>query len=831
VHIQEEIKHLKEKQILVDELRNTRDYLENLLGYANAPIIVWNPDFRITRFNRAFERLTGRSAGEVLGNPLDILFPADRREEAMTHIRRTTSGERWESVEIPILRADGSVRIALWNSATLFAADGTTAIATIAQGQDITERKQAERDIRRRNRELSVLHAIGGAVAQSLNLQEILESALVATLAALQIEAGCFFLLEPDGETMTMCAHRGLSDEFVRNVGKIRMGEGVSGRAAVEKKPIVLDVAEYPSERLAPYIVREGLRTIASTPLISGGSVVGALNLGARFLHVFPPEELQLLTSIGLQLGQAVRNAQLYESVQNEVAERKQAEEETRSTEERFRLLFDSAMDGILLIDMENRQFKMGNRTICTMLGYSREEIPQLGVTNIHPEENLPHVIDVFERHARGELVVSPEIPVRRKDGSVFHADIASTQITFGDRRYLVGYFRDVTHERTLQKQVQTAQRMESVGTLAGGIAHDFNNVLTGILGYGELLRIRLADNPKALADLDEISRAAERAATLTRQLLTFARRQVVEPVNLDLRDVVKDLMKFFSKVAGEQIEVRTLLAADTPTIRADRGQIEQVLMNLIINAKDALGGGGQLLVETGGVTLEEEYIQEHQYMKKGRYALLVVSDTGIGMDETTRERAFEPFFTTKELGKGTGLGLSVVYGIVKQHNGSINLYSEPGKGSTIKIYFPEIEGPPDVILPVKSEPIRGGKETILLAEDEESIRKLAERILKDMGYTVLMACNGEEAVETFRGHREEISLAVLDVVMPRMGGKEAYEVMRKEKPGLKAIFMSGYSGNAIHEAFVIQADTPFLGKPFAPTVLVRKVREVLDGT
>ena len=371
---------------------------------------------------------------------------------------------------------------------------------------------------------------------------------------------------------------------------------------------------------------------------------------------------------------------------------------------------------------------------------------------------------------------------------------------------------------------------MESVGTLAGGIAHDFNNALTGIIGYADLLRMRLGGDPLALADLDEISRAAERAATLTRQLLTFARRQVLEPVNLNLRDVVKDLMRFFVKVAGEQIEVKTSLAPDTPTIAADRGQIEQILMNLIVNARDAMAGGGQLLVETGEVFLEDDYIQEHQYMERGRYALLEVSDTGIGMDEATRERAFEPFFTTKGPDKGTGLGLSVVYGIVKQHKGSINLYSEPGKGSTFKIYIPAIEAAPEVRVAVKPEPIRGGSETILLAEDEEPIRALAERILKEIGYTVLSASNGEEAIEVFRRHKETISLAVLDVVMPRMSGKAAFETIHKLNPLLKVIFMSGYTANAIHQSFVLTTGLPYLSKPFGPSSLTRKVREVLDG-
>ncbi len=622
--------------------------MEHLLEYANAPVIVWDPEFRITRFNRAFERLTGRSAGEVLGKPLDILFPEGRREEAMGHIRRTTSGERWESVEIPILRKDGVVRVALWNSANVHAADGATVVATIAQGQDITERKRAE--------------------------------------------------------------------------------------------------------------------------------------------------------------------------------------EEIRSSEERFRLLFDSAMDGILLADMENRQFKMGNRTICTMLGYSREEIPHLGVTDIHPEENLPHVIDMFERQARGELVVSPEMPVRRKDGSVFHADIATTQITFGDRRYLVGYFRDVTRERTLQKQVQTAQKMESVGTLAGGIAHDFNNVLTVIVGYGEMLKLRIANDPKSMSDLEEILRSAERASVLTRQLLTFARRQVIDPTNLDLNEVMTGLVKLLRKVTREDIEIKTFLAEGLPTIRADQGQVEQVLMNLTLNARDAMPGGGQLVVETQDTWLDEEYVKQYPYMKAGRYAVLSVSDTGIGMDEETRERIFEPFFTTKGPDKGTGLGLAMVYGIVKQHNGFIHVYSEPGKGTTFRIYFPAVDVPSDSKVVAARRIIRGGSETILLAEDDESIRHLTEQTLISYGYRVLIACDGEEAVDIFRRHGKEIAIAVLDVVMPKMGGKQAYDEMATTIPGLKVLFLSGYSADAIHDSFVLHPGIPFLQKPFGPNALARKVREVIDG-
>jgi CheY-like chemotaxis protein len=368
------------------------------------------------------------------------------------------------------------------------------------------------------------------------------------------------------------------------------------------------------------------------------------------------------------------------------------------------------------------------------------------------------------------------------------------------------------------------------VGTLAGGIAHDFNNALTGIVGFGELLRMRMAGDEQASHDLDEILRCAERAATLTRQLLTFARRQVIEPVNLDLNALVADLMKFIGKVVGEHIELKTSLGKDVPTIHADRGQVEQVVMNLCLNARDAMPEGGRLAVETGDVVLKEEDVRRNPYMRTGRYALLTVSDTGSGMDEKTRERVFEPFFTTKGPDKGTGLGLAMVYGIVKQHGGFIHLYSESGKGAAFKVYLPAIEARPDAVPAIRGEEIvRGGTETILLAEDEEAVRALAERILTGFGYTVLVARDGEEAVEVFRKN-EEIVLAVLDAVMPRKGGKEAFDEMRKENPLLKVIFMSGYSASGIHDSFVLIPGTPFLQKPFGPTALARKVREVLDS-
>ncbi len=407
--------------------------------------------------------------------------------------------------------------------------------------------------------------------------------------------------------------------------------------------------------------------------------------------------------------------------------------------------------------------------------------------------------------------------------------------VPFSDDLY-VHYIFDITdrkraeaEEEKLQKQLLSAQRMEAVGTLAGGIAHDFNNALMGIMGFAEVLKESLAGDEQAQSDLNEIMRCADRASTLTRQLLTYARRQIIEPANLNLNRVITDLMRFVSKILGEQIEIRTYLAEDLPAISADIGQIEQVVMNLVLNARDAMLGGGRLTIETGQVHIDADYRHHHSYMEMGSYVLLTISDTGIGMDKSIEERVFEPFFTTKSPEQGSGLGLSIVYGIVKQHKGFIHLYSELGKGTTFKIHLPAVAGNADAILPSRPSEIRGGTETILLAEDDGSVRSLIERTLTQLGYTVLVARDGEEAVEAFRRNADKVDLALLDVVMPRKGGKEVYGEMRKSKEGLKAIFMSGYTADAVHESYVLNPGVSFLSKPFSPGAMVRKIREALD--
>jgi len=501
--------------------------------------------------------------------------------------------------------------------------------------------------------------------------------------------------------------------------------------------------------------------------------------------------------------------------------------EETRA---RLAMAVEQTADAVFITDREGT-ILLVNPAFETITGYSREEAvgknPRILHSGKHDESFYK---ELWRALGRGEAWTGHFIN-RRKDGSLYEEDatISPVRDSSGDVVSYVAVKRDVTRMVSLEKQVRMAQKMESVGTLAGGIAHDFNNMLTVMVGYGEMLKLRIANDPKAVSDLDEILRRAERAAALTRQLLTFARRQVFDLTNLDLNEVVTGLVKLLRKVTRENIEIKPFLSEGLPTIRADQGQVEQVLMNLSLNARDAMPEGGQIVVETQEAWLDEEHVKRYPYMKAGRYAVLIVSDTGTGMDEETRERIFEPFFTTKGPDKGTGLGLAVVYGIVKQHNGFIHVYSEPGKGTTFRTYFPAVGVPVDAKAIASRGIIRGGNETILLAEDDESVRHLTERTLSSYGYRVLSACDGEEAVGMLRRHGEEIAMVVLDVVMPKMGGKQAYDEIITTIPGMKALFLSGYSADAIHDSFVLHPKLPYLQKPFGPNALARKVREVLD--
>ncbi len=386
----------------------------------------------------------------------------------------------------------------------------------------------------------------------------------------------------------------------------------------------------------------------------------------------------------------------------------------------------------------------------------------------------------------------------------------------------------DVSEQKRLEDQLRHAQKMEAIGTLAGGVAHDFNNILTAIIGYGSLLQMKLEPASPLRSSVDQILASTERAANLTQRLLTFSRKQHTELSPVDLNAIVERIDTLLGRLIGEDIEIRLHLHPTGLSVQADAGQLEQVLMNLVTNARDAMPHGGLLSVATEVITMDEGFIRLHGYGKSGPYVLLSVSDTGQGMDAETRKRIFDPFFTTKEVGKGTGLGLAIVYGIIKQHNAFINVYSEPNQGTTFKLYFPllgtAVEEPDH---PVLQEP-SGGSAVVLIAEDDADVRQLTRTVLENFGYTVIEAVNGEDAVRQFTAHQDAVQLLLLDVIMPRMNGKEAFEEIRLLKPEVKVIFTSGYPADVIRQKGVLAETDLFLFKPASPRETLRIVQDAL---
>jgi len=510
--------------------------------------------------------------------------------------------------------------------------------------------------------------------------------------------------------------------------------------------------------------------------------------------------------------------------------ERKRAEQDLLAREERFRALVEHSADAIALLDRTGTLIYASHSTE-RVLGYQAEEVlGRHALDLIHPDD-VPAVAGrLLELQDRPGAAVVMEARYRHKDGSWRYGECSvANRLSDAAVRALVLNYREITERRRLEEQLRQAQKMEAVGRLAGGVAHDFNNVLTAIFGYADLLTEELPEGHQARGDLDEIRKAAQRASTLTRQLLAFSRQQVLQPMVLSLNDLVADVQNMLVRLVGEDVEVRLSLSPDAGNVRADAGQLQQVLLNLVVNARDAMPTGGKLLLETANADLTEQYAELHQPVIPGRYVMLAVSDTGSGMDAETKARIFEPFFTTKEQGRGTGLGLSTVYGIVKQSGGYVWVYSEPGRGTTFKLYFPRVDAPAEIPAPPRETATLTGTETILVAEDDDMLRPLAKGLLQKLGYTVLEAENAERALDLARARTGPIHLLVADVVMPGASGRELARRLAHTRPDTRVLYVSGYTDDAIVHHGMLEPGLNFLQKPFTPGALARKVREILD--
>jgi PAS domain S-box-containing protein len=518
------------------------------------------------------------------------------------------------------------------------------------------------------------------------------------------------------------------------------------------------------------------------------------------------------------------------------LVERARSEEALRQSEEHYRILFESNPHPMWVYDLETLSFLAVNDAAVYNYGYSREEFLSMTIKDIRSPEDIPALLEVVAKICEG---INPAgvWKHRKKDDTAIYVEITSHSFTFMGRRAEFVLAHDVTERlateealRKSEEQLRLSQKLEAVGRLAGGVAHDFNNILTAIIGYSDLTLRSLKNDDSTRHRIEEIHRAAQRAASLTRQLLAFSRKQVLQPKVLDLNSIVADMDQMLRRLIGEDVDLMTMLEPRLGRVKADPGQIEQVLMNLAVNARDAMPQGGHLTIETKNVYLDKTYAQSHVSVQTGRYVMLAVSDTGMGMDAETKDHIFEPFFTTKEKGKGTGLGLSTIYGIVKQSGGNIWVYSEPGHGTTFKVYLPMVEDvvstEPNMIAP----DVARGTETILMVEDETTLRELIHQVLEEEGYTMLVTSNGREALSICEQHEGKIDLLITDVVMPEISGRELAERITHDCPKMKVLFMSGYTDDAIIRHGVLEEGAFFLQKPFTPDDLARKVRTVLEA-
>ncbi len=518
--------------------------------------------------------------------------------------------------------------------------------------------------------------------------------------------------------------------------------------------------------------------------------------------------------------------------VNRDVTERKRAEETLRRLETGFRSVVEDAPYGIYRANTAGR-FLQVNPALQKMLGYeSTEEL----LSKDLPTEIFGHSEEyqrLTELLTRTEEIKDLEMEWKRKDATPITVRCSGRRVADenGALAYFEAFAEDVTEKRILERQLRMAQKMEAIGRLSGGIAHDFNNLLGVIIGYSRVLKRELgANNPQAEHAL-EIEKAGQRAASLTKQLLAFSRQQVLSPAVLNLNTLAADMEKMLPQLLGEDIEVSLLLDPELGNVKADQSQIEQVIMNLAVNARDAMPMGGKLKIETSNVELDQTYVRSHPGSKLGSFVLLAVTDTGTGMDPATLTHIFEPFFTTKELGKGTGLGLATVYGIVKQSNGYIGLESTVGKGTSFQIYLPRHAGQPVVDdLKIESPENLRGTETILLVEDSEPLRKLAKTFLESRGFRVLSAESGEDALQVAARFGGAFDLLLTDVVMPGINGRILAENLLLRQPGMKVLYMSGYTDSFIAGHGVLDPGIHLLHKPFIEEVLIRKVREVIDG-
>jgi two-component system cell cycle sensor histidine kinase/response regulator CckA len=688
--------------------------------------------------------------------------------------------------------------------------------------------------VQRRLREVTTLYEASQACLSISDQKGLLTAIIEAAARATDAALGSVMLIDEKKGRYVFGAHYGLCQGTIAAIEArlhIPLGEGLIGAVVTTGQPMVVaDVSTDP--RWIPMETEEPMHSFLGVPLVSReGQPLGALTLSRPEVGAFDGDHARLLSTFANQAALAIENARLYEQARREIAERKRTEEALRASEALYRSLVETSPDAITLIDLDANLI-MTNQQAALLHGFeSVEEMLSSGKNafDLIAPNDRQRAMDNARKTLEMGSVRNIEYDLLREDGTTFPAETSASLIVDADGKpkAFIGQVRDITERRKLEEQLRQAQKMEAIGTLAGGIAHDFNNLLTGILGFASVVHSELPADSPLRPDVETIIHSSQQASDLTRQLLTFARRGRVEVCPLSLNDIAREVIRLLKHTVDKAIFIESHLARDLSTVEGNASQLQQMLLNLCLNARDAMPQGGRLIIETRNVILREEKTYADLDLKAGQYVLLSVTDTGAGMDAEIQQRLFEPFFTTKE--QGRGLGLAMVYGIVRGHGGAVHVYSEPDQGSIFKVYLPVASRLAEDTALEEAELV-GGSETVLVVDDEEPVQKLLRRILEQGGYTVLLVADGVEALELYTKLSTEIDLVVLDIIMPQMGGRETYERLREINPGVKVLLSSGYSENGQAQDILAAGARGFLQKPYDLGAVLRKVREVLDG-
>jgi len=753
----------------------------------------------------------------------------DDRDRVMAAVKNHLEKNEPFDIEYRIMKKDGTYNY-WWARGTAAGDEKGIPYRWIGAITDITERKGAEEVLRRSEeeakrlaKEAAVLAEIGRIISSTLDIEEVYGWFAQEALKLIPFDRISINLINLEEGTVVVSYVAGLDIPERRSFDVYLLKDSVTEKIRGNRLSLLIqpETREELEGQFPKFIshFQAGLRSMMGIPLVSRDAVIGVLYLYSRKLKAYTDQELRLAERISSQIAGAIANAQLF-------AEHRQTEEALQASEEQYRLLVQNSNDAIFIA--QDGVIKFPNLKTEELLGYSAAELARIPFVNhIHPDDREMVLENHKKRLAGQKFPGTYSFKIKNKMGGELWVEINAVLMQWEGRPATLNFLRDITEKKKLEAQFLQAQKMEAVGTLAGGIAHDFNNLLMGIQGHTSLIILGVDPSHRHYKMLKSIEEQVKSGADLTWQLLSFARGGKYEVKPADLNAIIKKTSSMFGRTRKE-ITIYKNFQQDLWPVEVDRGQIEQVLLNLYLNAWQAMPSGGLLSLETKNVTLDENYSKSF-YVKPGNYVKISVADTGVGMDEKTQRRIFEPFFTTREMGRGTGLGLATAYGIIKGHGGVINVYSEKGHGATFNIYLPvsekkvEKEGK-------SSEELLRGKETILLVDDEEVVLNVSRMVLERLGYKVLMARNGQEAIEVYKTKKEEIDLVILDLIMPTMGGEKTFDLLKTINPDLKVILSSGYSLNGQAAQIMERGCKGFIQKPFGAGELSQKIREVLDN-